>query len=217
MNKQNETISLDRSLQKLEYEMEWKMERTLKIRQRIIKDIKKGKRRSQLQKGFVLFTTFALISMFVFLLAGQLTGKLNTMDLSTLPAGEELHTIADEEIPELQSQLEELHQVQFKTPSGREITIHTQENEWGSVDNAIAVFMNHPKYPSLSYTTKEITISNQRAVLQEPVPDAKVGSYKLYVFTESYVYYVQFVAGHNDKGDRDELLKIAEQFNYENL
>ncbi len=77
--------------------------------------------------------------------------------------------------------------------------------------------MNHPKYPSLFYTTKEITISNQRAVLQEPVPDAKVGSYKLYVLTESYVYYVQFVVGHNDKGDRDELLKIAEQFNYENL
>lgn len=215
MNNQSETCSIDRSLQKLEFEMDWNMERSMKIREKIREDIKKEKRRIRLQKGFVFSSSLALVTVFIILLTGHFNGNLHIFNLSTSKQGE-LYKLDDEKISELQTQLEQSHLIQFTSPSGRDITIHTQENEWGSLDNAIAAFMNHPKYPSLSYTTREITVANQRAVLQEPIADAKIGFYKLYVITKKYVYYVQFSVGKNDKGNREELLQITEQFNYEN-
>ncbi|MFC4323064.1 hypothetical protein [Litchfieldia salsa] len=83
MKRQSEFNSIDRSLQKLEYQMEWSMERSHLVRDKVRKDIKKLKKRKIIQNGLIYSSSFTLVAVFIFILAGQINGKVNMIDFSS--------------------------------------------------------------------------------------------------------------------------------------
>ncbi|MBP3041419.1 hypothetical protein J9303_18400, partial [Bacillaceae bacterium Marseille-Q3522] len=66
MNNQNEQSPLDRSLKRLEYDMEWKLERAQFIKQRLKRDLRKMKKKQIFIKSIYFSITFAFVAGFLF-------------------------------------------------------------------------------------------------------------------------------------------------------
>ncbi|MBD8069114.1 hypothetical protein [Bacillus sp. PS06] len=100
------------------------------------------------------------------------------------------------------------------TTVGRYISVHTQRHHQ-SVDERVKMALAHPEYPAQAYTTEEIEIAGQRAVLQESV-DGTVRFSGLQVITDKNIYYFYSQSVATDDFNAAELIELAKLFTYEN-
>lgn len=101
------------------------------------------------------------------------------------------------------------------TTAGQNIYIHTQRHN-DTIDQRIEMLLPHSRFPSSSYSSYELEISNHSAVMQEA--KTEIGQTYLYVVTDKYIYSI-YSNGMNDKDSKinpQELINIANLINFEN-
>ncbi|MFS0864215.1 hypothetical protein [Fredinandcohnia sp. 179-A 10B2 NHS] len=262
MSKQNNS-SLDRSLQKLEFEMEWSTIRSQVIREKVKRDIEISNRRQKVQKAFIYSASSFLLAGFLFFLAVQTNvieytslselikstdGKEAVGDLiqyKQLETGIEIPVLTEKgekyivfptepekSIDSLLGKTEGIYVSHYDnthlnmsvtyatTTPGRFVSIDTQSNESGSIEEAIRLQLNHDKYPTETYKTKEIRIGNKRAVLQEPATEKEYGGVKLSIVTEKYIYrlysnQMEWVTFNDNEAIKKEIIELAKLFNFD--
>ncbi|MBS4220982.1 DUF4871 domain-containing protein [Bacillus sp. FJAT-49711] len=82
MKKLSDSSIYDRSLQKLVFKMEYSEKRANVVLGKLNRELDKIDRRSKMNKLIMFTTSLAVVSMFFLLFIGQITGKLNIMNLS---------------------------------------------------------------------------------------------------------------------------------------
>ncbi|MGE8207010.1 hypothetical protein ACQKP0_21115 [Heyndrickxia sp. NPDC080065] len=105
MSIQTDINSYDRSLKKVEYDMEWNMERSQRVRNQLSKQIQKSYLKTNIiKKLFYLLTIGVSVSIFFLLLTNQLAGEESPVTLGSKKDNQQLYTmemINGEETPVL--------------------------------------------------------------------------------------------------------------------
>jgi hypothetical protein len=134
-----------------------------------------------------------------------------------MDAYKEINTISGEpllavSVEKIGSKEQIFTQAFYPTSEGRFISVHYTKNETGSVEEMSRYFS--PEHPLYGTKVSEINVSGQRAFLHEPTTE--YGSTALYIVTKNYVYYMTNSGVlAKRQGDSEELIRLANLFNFE--
>jgi hypothetical protein len=234
--------SFEQSLKRLEYDMEWSMDRSDLVKKLIRSDIQRLRKRRTVNKVILAMAClFLIVGMSVFLKGNSFTSQLYTQtsavkSLSVLEGEREnlvyplnaqnhLENIVGEPsisykiVDGSKEQYLDTYATYYYTMNDHTTRIHivSQKNEY-PVDKMMDYLLPHKKYPSTSYNSTEIKVGNERAILTESKQE--YGGIDLKLITKEYVYYfttdlkVKDMTQAEKKQLKNDLIKLAELFNF---
>lgn len=237
-NGQKNKNALDQSLQRLEFDMEWSMDRSNLVRKRVHSDIQKLRKKGTMKRWIAAAALFFLL--------GGVPIYLEANHPFSNTAAEKEKSVYELEKEQLVFPLDAQHHIDriIGEPSidyyiseysdgpylylsaaytyrlneqNTLIQIHTQKNEL-SIEEMMKSFLPHEKYPSTSYEAVEIQVGKERAVLTHSNRD--YGGVDLKLVTKDTVYYLYPDIQMKDMDEEEvaqlkkDLVKLAELFKF---
>lgn len=123
MGNQKERSYYDYALKRLEFELEWKHNRSQDIHHKLLNNIHRKKTLVKVQRFFILSTSIALTFTFFYLIFGHLNGQINLIETSFL---------SDRSISSGDDFKEGIH-YNYKTINGEKHAVLTREGKENSV------------------------------------------------------------------------------------